>query len=117
MSDKHHKKENQMETKTYIAQDELSGKKYHVDMPHPEIVKDFIMTHFPENYPITLKETYHLAKHHFDLSMTQTEAKIYAGERYHSLFYQKVLYQCFQSLLREHKLKQPGGPKTPYFIN
>ena len=106
-----------MKTKTYIAKDQLSKQKYNVDMPHPDIVKEFIMTHFQKNCPITLKETYHIAKHHFDLSMTQTEAKIYAGGRYHSLFYHKVLYQCFQELLREHKLKQPEGSKTPYFIN
>ena len=106
-----------MKTKTYTAQNEFSENKYCVDMPHPEVIEEFIMTRFQKNYPITLKETCHLAEQHFSLSMKQIEARIYAGGRYHSLFYHKVLYQCFQKLLREHRLIQPEGPKTPYFIN
>lgn len=105
-----------MSTKTKMAIDPTTGEKYSIELPASEVVRQEILKlNFPSD-GITIKEATEKLAEKFELSNEEIEAKTKRGKRYLSLFYYEVVVPAFKKLVKEKKLKQPGGPRTRYSL-
>ena len=106
-----------MKTETKMAVDPTTGKKYAIELPDSEAVKQEILK---LNYPthgITIKEATEKLAEKFDLSDQEREAQTKRGERYLGFFHYEVVVPAFNGLLKEGKLEQPEGKGKPYVLS
>jgi len=86
-------------------------------MPASEEVREVILElHYPSN-GITCQDAIQPLSKKFQLSDDQRTAVKKDGERHLPLFYHGVVYPQFRQLIKMGKLKQPGGSRTPYFLD
>ena len=106
-----------MSTETRMAVYPVTGEKYPIEFPTSEVVKQEILQ---LDYPpdgITIIEATRRLEEKFKLSDEQKAAKMKRGERYLGFFHYEVVGREFERLLREEKLRQPGGRGTPYILS
>ena len=102
-----------MKTVDKIAVNSDTGQHYLIPMPGPELVRQAILKlDFPEDGIRVVVATQRLAEK-FHLSDEQRRAKNRSDL---NVFRYDVVAPQFKWLLRESKLVQPKGPKTPYFL-
>ena len=105
-----------MKTNKRIAVDPTTEKRYPIELPTPEAVKQEILKlDFPSD-GITIKEATEKLSEKLELPDEKMKAKTKRGKRYLSLFYYEVVVPAFKKLVKDGKLKQPGGPRTRYFL-
>ena len=105
-----------MSAERKIAVNPTTGERYPIELPTSGVVKQEILKlDFPVN-GITIKEATESLAEKFGLSDEQKAAKTKRGERYLGFFHYEVVGPEFKRLLREGQLKQPGGPRTRYFL-
>ena len=106
-----------MRTETKMAVDPTTGKRYPIELPTSEVVKQEILKlDYPSN-GITIKEATEKLAEKFGLSDEQKAAKTKRGERYLGFFHYEVVGPEFEKLLKERKLQQPGGRGKPYVLS
>ena len=106
-----------MSTETRMAVDPVTGEKYPIEFPASEAIKQEILQ---LDYPpdgITKIEATRRLEEKFKLSDEQRTAQTKRGERYLGFFHYEVVGSEFDRLLREGKLKQPGGKGKPYVLS
>lgn len=102
-----------METVMKKAFNTDTGQEYEVKLPAPEVVRRGILElDYPDD-GITVVAATEILAAKFQLSGDQKRAK--NGNDLNVFRYDLVARQ-FQRLLGEGKLKQPGGPRTRYFL-
>ena len=106
-----------MSTETKIAIDPTTRKKYPIELPTSEVVKQEILKLDYPSDGITIKEATERLADKFGLSDEQKAAKTKRGERYLGFFHYEVVGSEFERLLKEGKLKQPGGRGKPYILS
>lgn len=100
-----------------MAIDPTTGKKYAIELPDAEVVKQEILKlDYPSN-GITIKEATEKLAEKFGLSDKQKAAKTKRGERYLGFFHYEVVGTEFEKLLKEGELQQPGGRGKPYVLS
>ncbi len=93
-----------------------TGEEYEIELPAPERVERAILAlDFPPDGIRTIGATDTLAEK-FGLSEEQKYAKNKSGDRNLDVFRYDIVAPTIKRLLNKGKLKQPGGPKTPYFL-
>ena len=103
-----------MSTETKMAVDPNNGEKYAVEFPTSELVEQEILKLDYPTHGITKIEATEKLTEKFGLSNKQRNAQTKRGDRYLNLFYYQVVDPAFETLLREGRLEQPGGRRTPY---
>ena len=106
-----------MKREKRTAVDPTTGEKYEIELPTSEAVKQEILK---LDYPpdgITKKEATQKLAEKFKLSDKQKTAKTKRGKRYLGFFHYEVVGAEFDRLLKEKKLKQPGGKGKPYVLS
>ena len=103
-----------MNTETKIAMDPNNGEKYTVEFPASELVEQEILKLDYPTHGITKIEATEKLTEKFELSDKQKNAQTKRGERYLNLFYYQVVDPAFETLLRDGRLEQPSGRRTPY---
>ena len=102
-----------MQTVTRTAFDPETGQGYEIEMPAPEEVRNAILElEFPPE-GIRVKDAVAQLADKFRLTDEQRRAENSSG---FTVFYSKVVHRAFQDLLRERKLVQPNGKRTPYCL-
>ena len=102
-----------MKTVTKRAVNPDTGQPYLIQMPGPEPVRQAILElEYPQDGIRVVVATQRLAEK-FQLSDEQKHAK---NKSDLNVFRYDVVAPQFKWLLRESKLVQPEGPKTPYFL-
>ena len=105
-----------METVVKKAQDPITGKKYEVELPGPEVVRQAILElNYPSN-GIRIVEATDILSEKFQLSYQEKKAKNKRGDRYLDVFRYDVVAPAFDYLLNKGKLKQPWGKRKPYVL-
>ena len=90
-----------------------TGEYYLIDLPAPEVVREAILElEYPAEGLRVVHATEKLAEK-FQLSDKQKGAKNSSDL---NVFRYDVVAPQFKRLLREGKLEQPNGPRTPYFL-
>ena len=90
-----------------------TGQHYTIELPAPEVVREAILElAYPAEGLRVVTATEKLAEK-FQLSDEQKHAKNRSDL---NVFRYDVVAPQFKRLLREGKLEQPNGPKTPYFL-
>ena len=90
-----------------------TGQHYTIELPAPEVVRQAILElAYPSDGLRVVKATERLAEK-FELSDEQKHAKNRSDL---NAFRYDVVAPQFKRLLREGKLEQPDGPRTPYFL-
>ncbi len=103
-----------MSTETKMVVDPVTEEKYPIELPTSEAVKQGILKlDYPPDGIMMIEATRRLEKK-FQLSDKQKAAQTKRGPRYLSFFHYEVVVPAFNKLLREGKLKQPGGRGKPY---
>ena len=105
-----------METVIKKVQNPITEEEYEIELPAHEVVRKAILE---LDYPpdgIRIIEATNILSEKFQLSDEQRNAKSKRGERYLDVFRYDVVAPAFNYLLKKEELKQPGGPKTPYFL-
>ena len=105
-----------METVIKKAQNPITEEEYEIELPAHEVVRKAILE---LDYPpdgIRIIEATNILSEKFQLSDEQRNAKNKRGERYLDVFRYDIVAPAFDYLLKKEELKQPGGPKTPYFL-
>jgi len=97
--------------------DPTTGEKYEIELPTLEVVKQEILQLDYPNQGITIKEATEKLVEKFGLSDEQREAQTKRGKRYLGFFHYEVVGTAFKKLLKEGKLKQPGGRRKPYVLS
>ena len=106
-----------MSKATKMAVDPTTGKRYLVELPTSEVVKQEILKlDYPPN-GIKMIEATRRLEEKFELSEEQKTAKTKRGERYLDFFHYEVVVPQFERLVKEGKLKQPGGKGKPYVLS
>ena len=102
-----------MKTVTKVVVNPDTGQQYLIQMPVPESVRQAILKmDFPPD-GIKVKGAAPILAETFSLSDEQTRAR----NGYNLNFFRhNVVSPQFRYLLEVGKLKQPGGPRTPYFL-
>lgn len=91
----------------YTGQHEL------IEMPAPEVIRQAVLElEYPDD-GISVKEASIILAEEFHLSDDQKNARNSSNL---NVFRYDVVAPQFKRLLRENKLKQPGGPRTRYFL-
>ncbi len=106
-----------MSTETRMAVYPVTGEKYPIELPTSEVVKQEILK---LDYPpdgIKMIEATRRLEEKFELSEEQKTAKTKRGERYLDFFHYEVVVPQFERLVKEGKLKQPGGKGKPYLCS
>ncbi len=105
-----------MKTVIKKAQNPITEEEYEIELPAHEVVRKAILE---LDYPpdgIRIIEATNILSEKFQLSDEQRNAKNKRGERYLDVFRYDVVAHAFVYLLKKEELKQPRGPKTPYFL-
>ncbi len=103
-----------MNRATKMAVDPTTGKRYPIELPISEEVKQEILElDYPPDGIMMIEATRRLEEK-FELSEEQKAAKTKRGERYLGFFHYEVVVHQFERLVKEGKLKQPGGKGKPY---
>ena len=90
-----------------------TGQSYPIELPAPEVVRQAILElEYPAEGIRVVTATENLAEK-FQLSDEQKGAKNSSNL---NVFRYDVVAPQFKRLLREGKLEQPDGPRTPYFL-
>ena len=102
-----------METVVKKAVNSDTDHEYEIELPAPEIVRQSILElDYPDDGIRVVVATEALARK-FQLSNDQKSAK---NRNNLNVFRYDVVAPQFKRLLEEEKLKQPGGPRTRYFL-
>ena len=102
-----------MKTVTKRTVNPDTGQHYLIQMPGPEDVRQAILEmDFPQG-GIKVKDAARILAETFSLSDEQTRARNSSNL---NLFRHNVVSPQFKRLLEVGKLKQPGGPGTPYLL-
>lgn len=105
-----------METVIKKAIDPDTEEEYEIELPAPERVRRAILElDFPPDGIRTIGATDMLAEK-FRLSEKEKSAQKKSGNRYLDVFRYDIVAPAIKKLLDEKKLKQPKGPKKPYFL-
>lgn len=91
-------------------------RKYEIELPTPEVVKQEILKPGYPTQGITIKEATEKLTEKFGLSDEQKAAKTKRGKRYLGFFHYEVVVPAFNGLLKEGTLEQPGGKGKPYVL-
>ena len=102
-----------MKTVTKKAVNPDTGQHYLIEMPGPESVKQAILELDYPNDGIRVIAATEILAAKFQLSDDQKRAK---NRSKLNVFRFDLVARQFQRLLGEGKLKQPGGPRTRYFL-
>ena len=106
-----------MKTEKRVAVDPITEEKYEIELPTSEAVKqEILQLDYPPRGITRVEATQKLAEK-FKLSDEQKAAKTKRGERFLGFFHYEVVGAEFDRLLREGKLKQPGGKGKPYVLS
>lgn len=104
-----------MEMVTKTASDPSTGEKYQIEMPAPEKVKNAILElEFPPE-GIWMRDAVDPLADNFRLTDEQRRAETSSGSGL-TVFHYRVVHPAFQGLLRDRKLVQPNGKRTPYCL-
>lgn len=106
-----------MKREKRMAVDPTTGEKYETELPTSEAIKQEILKLDYPTQGITIKKATEKLARKFGLSDEQKAAKTKRGERYLGFFHYEVVGPEFEKLLREGKLKQPGGRGKPYILS
>jgi restriction endonuclease Mrr len=106
-----------MSTETKMAVDSTTGKKYPIELPASEVVKQEILKLDYPFHGITIKEATEKLAEKFGLSDEERKAQTKRGKRYLGLFHYEVVGPGFKKLLNEGKLEQPEGSGKPYILS
>ena len=106
-----------MSTETKMAVDPITGKRYPIELPTSEVVKQEILRLDYPTHGITKKQATEKLAEKFGLSDEEKKAQTKRGKRYLGFFHYEVVGTEFERLLREGKLKQPGGRRKPYVLS
>ena len=106
-----------MKTETKMAIDPTTGEKYPIELPTSEVVKQEILKLDYSPDGITIIEATQRLQETLELSDEQKEAKTKRGKRYLGFFHYEVVGPAFNGLLKDEKLKQPGGRGKPYVLS
>lgn len=106
-----------MKREKRMAVDPTTGEKYEIELPTSEAVKQEILKLDYPTHGITIKEATEKLAEKSGLSDEQKAAQTKRGERYLGFFHYEVVGPEFKKLLREGKLKQPGGRGKPYVLS
>lgn len=102
-----------MRNESRVAVNPDTGQHYMIELPAPEVVRQVILElEYPSDGIRVVTATERLAEQ-FQLSDEQKHAK---NKSDLNLFRYDVVAPQFKRLLREGKLEQPNGPRTPYFL-
>ena len=106
-----------MKREKRMAVDPTTGEKYEIELPTSDAVKQEILKLDYPTHGITIKEATEKLAEKSGLSDEQKAAKTKRGERYLGFFHYEVVGPEFEKLLREGRLKQPGGRGKPYVLS
>ena len=101
-----------METVRRTATHPETGDKYQIELPDPAVIRQAILELPCPPNGMMPKETSKRLAEKLKLSEEQKNAGYKGGD---NIFYFMVAL-AFDKLSEEGKLKQPGGPYTPYFL-
>ncbi len=102
-----------METVMKKAVNPNTGQQHLIEMPAPEVVRQAILDlEYPDG-GISVKDAAITLAEKFELSDEQKNAKNSSNL---TVFRYDVVAPQFKRFLRENELKQPGGPRTRYFL-
>jgi len=101
-----------MKTVMKKAVNPCTGQQYLIEMPAPQFVRQAILElEYPDD-GISIKDASIILAEKFQLSDDQKDARNSSNL---NLFRHNIISPQFKYLLEAGKLKQPGGPRTPYF--
>lgn len=102
-----------MKTVKKVAVNPDTDQQYWIEMPGPESVRQAILKmDFPQD-GIKVKDAARILAETFSLSDEQTWARNSSNLNF---FQHNIVSPQFKLLLEAGQLKQPGGPRTPYFL-
>ena len=102
-----------MKTVTRKAYKPITGQEYEIQFPAPEVVRQAILElHYPPD-GLTVRSATDILVEKFELSNEQRNAKDRHGN---GVFRYELVARRFRRLLKQEKLVQPEGPRTPYFL-
>ena len=103
-----------VETKPRTVYDPITGEPREMEFPVPQEVREAILEIARSSSEITIGEISEKLKERFELSDEQREAQAKGGEKFLEFFYYNVVVPEFRYLVKNGKLEQPGGARTPY---
>ena len=101
-----------MQTVRRTATNPDTGDKYQIELPAPAVIGQAILELPYSHYGMMPKKTTEILAEKLKLSEEQKNAGYKGGD---NIFYY-IVDEAFRVLLKEGKLQQPGGPRTPYFL-
>ena len=102
-----------MQTVRRTATHPDTGDKYQIEFPDPAVIRQAILELPWPPHGMTVNDAAEKLAENFELSEEQKNAAYKHGE---NIFGQDMVHVQFRSLLKEGKLEQPGGNRTPYFL-